>query len=78
MHKIVNGKVAVPLDDYARPSNTRTRRVNIQKFQVYSAKTQIFKHSFFPRTIPEWNATPDDDIVSIMAREEISAVLQRD
>ena len=50
MKKIVSGRVAINSDDYLR-----TRSVNSDKFKHNSTKTEVFKNSYFPRTIPQWN-----------------------
>ena len=60
-HKIVNGTVAVPAVDYLAPGTTRTRS-NTRKYKHYYARTNIYKYSFFPRTIPEWNNLSEDTV----------------
>ena len=64
MSKIINGKVAIPIEDYLVKSTARTRRINSEKFQVFTTKTQVYKNSFFPRTVPEWDTTPDEAVSS--------------
>ena len=65
MNKIVSGRVAVVTDDYLEQGITRTRSVNSNKFKLISTKTVIFKNSYFPRTIVEWNKTPDNLIAEL-------------
>ena len=65
MNKIVSGRVAVVTDDYLEQGITRTRSVNSNKFKLISTKTVIFKNSHFPRTIVEWNKTPDNLIAEL-------------
>ena len=62
MKKIVSGRVAINSDDYLTRNNTRTRSVNSDKFKHYSTKTEVFKNSYFPITIPQWNNTPDQTV----------------
>jgi hypothetical protein len=62
MNKIVGGRVAIPLEEYITQGSTRTRSVNSDKFKLYAARTLAFKNSFFPRTIPVWNKTPNSII----------------
>jgi len=59
MNKIVGGRVAIPLEEYITRGSTKTRSVNNDKFKLYAAQTLAFKNSFFPRTIPVWNKTPN-------------------
>lgn len=70
LKKIISGRVAVNPSDYLTEGVTRTRTVNSQKYKHYSAKTLVFKNSFFPRTIPEWNKTPDQAIVELLEQSD--------
>ena len=60
--KIVNGKVAINAEDYLVKGDARTRSVNSNKYRQIQTKTAVYKHSFFPRTIPDWNKTPDSEL----------------
>ena len=62
MHKIIDGRVAIPHKDYLTPASSRTRSVTSNKLRPYSTRTLVYKNSFFPRTIPDWNRTPDNII----------------
>ena len=55
MYQIVKGEVAVSAETILIPADTRTRRQHQAKFKHLSAKTEQYKTSFFPSTIPEWN-----------------------
>ena len=35
-----------------------TRANHCFKFQHYQSKTDVYRNSFFPRTVPEWNNLP--------------------
>ena len=61
LHKIVYGTVAVPADEYLTSGVTRTRS-NTKKFKHIYARTNIFKNSFFPRTVPDWNKLPEGTV----------------
>jgi len=46
---------------HLKPNNERrTRGSHAFKFVVPRAKKDIFKFSFFPRTINEWNSLPEE------------------
>ena len=66
MKKITCGRVAINPEDYLLPNSTRTRSVNSAKFKHYSTKTEVFKNSYFPRTIPQWNNTSDQAINKLL------------
>lgn len=77
MYKVVNDLVAVPHGDHLRPGSTRTRGLNSQKFMNIGVKTDHYKHSFFPRTVRDWNAlsfTPPSDLSTF----KLQVGLQRD
>jgi len=67
MDKIVGGRVAINQEEYLTKGTTRTRSANSVKFRTIGAKTLIYKNSFFPRTIPQWNSTPDSIVAEIGA-----------
>ena len=71
--KVVSGKVNIPKDEYLSEAPSRTRRINSQKVNHYTTKSTIFKNSFFPRTIPEWNTTPDASVDLLNAASEFTA-----
>ena len=59
LYKITNNLVDINKDTYLKPTNIRsTRGSHNMKYHTYQTSTDIFRHSFFPRTIPEWNRLP--------------------
>ena len=56
--KIVNDLVDIPSSDYLILANSKTRANHSKKMQQYHTRTDIFKNSFFPRTIRNWNQLP--------------------
>ena len=58
MKKILSGRVAINCDDYLERSSTRIITANSAKFKHYRTNTEVFKNSYFPRTVPLWNGTP--------------------
>ena len=41
------------------PKTRRCRNQHSMAFQILIANTDVYKGSFFPRTIRDWNALPD-------------------
>ena len=58
IYKIMNDLVDIPADTYLTPATTRTRAIHSKKLRQYPTRTDTFKYSFFPRTIPVWNSLP--------------------
>jgi hypothetical protein len=57
MYQVVRGLLAVPTDNLVA-SDQRTRAHHNLKFRTIYSNTTVHRHSYFPRTIPEWNALP--------------------
>ena len=66
MYKITNDIIYI---DKAKclipPTETRTRRSHKFKYYLEQTNTDIFKFSYFPRTIREWNNLPPNVVSSI-------------
>ena len=56
-------KVLKPTDDII-PKTRRGRNQHSMAFQTPIANTDVYKASFFPQTIRNWNALPDSLISS--------------
>ena len=52
MYKIVHAQVAVTIDDLLVKANSRTWTNHMYKFRHILATSAVYKHSFFPRTLP--------------------------
>ena len=59
LYQVVHGLVALPYQNYLIPSHSRTRGHD-QRFLSIRSRINCFRDSFFPRTIPEWNALSQD------------------
>ena len=59
MNKMIVGRVAITLEDHVTEASTRIRSVNSHTFQRIATRTLVFKNSFFPCSIPDWNRTLD-------------------
>ena len=64
LFKVVHGLVAVPLEGHVEKSVSRTRAKNSERLKVYAPATDIFKTSFIPKTIKDWNNLPDSAVQS--------------
>ena len=62
MYKIANGLIEIPSDRYLTPITRRSRHNNSKSYQHYSTRLDVHKHSYFPRTIPEWNKLDEQTV----------------
>ena len=69
LYKGLKGKASVPTDDLI-PKTRRARNQHSMTFQTPIAKTDVYKGSFFPETIRDWNAFPDSLISSAEDAED--------
>ena len=69
LFKGLKGKASIPCDDL-QPPNRRSRKQHPMPFEVTYAKTNIYKYSFFPDTIRDWNALPASIISSAESSED--------
>ena len=58
LYKMINDLTDIPADEYLTKLPSRTRSAHSKKYRQYSASTDSFKFSFFPRTIPLLNSLP--------------------
>ena len=58
LYKGLKGKASIPTDDLI-PLVRHCRNDHSMAYQVPIANTDIFKCSFFPQTVRDWNALPD-------------------
>ena len=57
-YKGLKGKTRVPTDDLF-PKTRRDRNQHSLAFQIPSASKDVYKYSFFPQTIRDWNDLPE-------------------
>ena len=69
LYKGLKGKASVPTDDLI-PKTRRCRNQHSMAFQTPIANTDVYKGSFFPQTIRDWNALPDTLISSAEDAED--------
>ena len=72
LYKGLKGKASVPTDDLI-PKTRRCRNRHSMAFQTPIANTDVYKGSFFPQTIRDWNALPDSLISSAEDAEDCVA-----
>ena len=72
LYKGLKGKASVPTDDLI-PKTRRCRNQHSMAFQTPIVNTDVYKGSFFPQTIRDWNALPDSLISSAEAAEDCVA-----
>jgi hypothetical protein len=56
LFKIQHNLVAIPAEAYLLPTDSRTRGQNT--FRIPSSRKDVYRNSFFSRSILEWNNLP--------------------
>ena len=72
LYKGLKGEASVPTDDLIHKTR-RARNQHSMAFQTPIANTDVYKGSFFPQTINDWNARPDSLISSAEDAEDCVA-----
>ena len=67
LYKGLKGKARIPTDDLI-PKTGRGRNQHSFAFQMPSASKDVYKYSFFPQTIRDWNDLPE----SLISSSELS------
>ena len=67
LYKGLKGKARLPTDDLI-PKTRRGRNQHSLAFQIPSANKDVYKYSFFPQTIRDWNNLPE----SLISSSELS------
>ena len=59
MYKITNNLIDINKQEYLQAAHTRPLRgSHNKKYQILQTGTKSYRHSFFPRTIRDWNGLP--------------------
>ena len=74
LYKGLKGKASVPIDDLI-PKTRRCRNQHSMAFQTPIANTDVYKGSFFPQTIRDWNALPDSHPLKMQRIVLLSSLL---
>ena len=65
MYKIHANDVAIPIPEYIQRQTIKsTRQYHPLKFRPMKVSTNVYKYSYFPRTISDWNSLPSSVIDS--------------
>ena len=64
LYRGLKGKARIPTDDLI-PKTRRGRNQHSLAFKIPSASKYIYKYSFFPQTIRDWNDPPESLISSV-------------
>ena len=67
LYKGLKGKARIPTDDLL-PKTRRGRNQHSLAFQITSASKDVYKYSFIPQTIRDWNDLPN----SLISSSELS------
>ena len=67
LYKGLKGKARIPTDDLI-PMTRRGRNQHSLAFQISPANKDVYKNSFFPQTIRDWNDLPE----SLISSSELS------
>jgi len=59
LYKGLHGLASIPVDQLQHPSRS-TRHSSVNTFIPLSSRIDAYKYSFFPRTIVNWNALPEE------------------
>lgn len=60
LHSLIHGKLGISATPLVSPLETRrTRHHHSYALTPYPARTNLFKFSYFPKTITEWNNLPE-------------------
>ena len=65
--KGLKGKARIPTDDLISKSRLGRNQHSLA-FQIPSARKDVYKYSFFPQTIRDWNDLPE----SLISSSELS------
>ena len=63
-HKIVYDLVAVPRDSILQFNQPKQRTSNSKCVKIMRCNTDMYKNSFVPRTISDWNHLPDSVVLN--------------
>ena len=78
MFKVASGQSGLPMSRYLDQETSRTTRHCLHEkcFVPPHCRTDTYRHSYFPKTIREWNALPSD-LVNSNSLDSFSAGLAK-
>ena len=69
-YKAVHELTAIPTEEVLVKADDRTRSSHPYKFRHIKSDTTTYRNSFFPRTVPQWNALPCE---AVMPRSSLAS-----
>ena len=57
-------KIAIPAENNIKYNQRPSRTSNSKQIKVLSATTEVYKHSFFLRTVKDWNTLTESAVSS--------------
>ena len=78
-YKIINGLVAIPADQHIQPNPRPSINRHTKTLLIHTCNTDIYKHSFIPRSTIDWNSLPEATVTSKTVEDRLkAALLKRD
>ena len=74
LYKIMNVMVDIPTSPYVTQAFASTRWSHTMKLRQISSRTDAYKYSSFPRTIPFWNSLPAEASDLVSFKRELSTL----
>jgi hypothetical protein len=56
MYKIQQGLIAISIPHYLQRQTAQTRQYHPQRFRIMRTYSNVYKYSYFPRTVTDWNS----------------------
>jgi hypothetical protein len=69
LFKIQHNLVAIPAEAYLLPSDSNSKTRGQNTFRIPSTRKDVYRNSFFPRSIREWNNLPSAAITASSVEE---------
>lgn len=58
LQKARQGHLSLPVDTLLQPPRRLSRHNHINSYQIISANKDVYKYSYFPQTVKDWNSLP--------------------
>ena len=58
LHKARHGLLALPVNQLLQPSLRQSRHTHPDSYQIITCKKEVYKHSYLPKTVIDWNKLP--------------------
>ena len=62
LHKARQGLLALPVDKLLQPSLRQSRHTHLDSYRIITCKKDVYKHSYLPKTVIDWNKLPHNII----------------